>query len=159
MTSLSSAASRRRGRAIGAAGFALATVLSLSACSDDSVNAAPETTVSAPVAVGAAQSVLVDPIEGQALIAEGGVTIIDVRTAPEFAAGHLEDAINIDVESGAFSAGIADLDPSAMYVVYCQSGRRSAIAAAAMVEAGFTQVYDMGGIQDWMAAGLPVVAG
>ena len=44
-------------------------------------------------------------------------------------------------------------------MVYCHSGRRSAIAADAMVAAGFTQVYDVGGIADWEAAGLPVVTG
>ena len=61
---------------------------------------------------------------------------------------------------GALAPPVAEaLDPSATYIVYCQSGRRSALAAAAMVEAGFTQVFDMGGIQDWLAAGLPVVTG
>ena len=86
-------------------------------------------------------------------------TVIDVRTSAEFAAGHLDGAVNLDVEGGECSAGITQLDPSATSSVYCQSGRRSALAAAAMVEAGFARIYDMGGIQGWRAAGLPVVAG
>ena len=100
-------------------------------------------------------------MEGQAKMASlgSGLTVIDVRTPEEFAAGHVDGAINIDVEGGGFSAGIASLDTAAPYIVYCQSGRRSAIAAETMVAAGFTEVYDMGGIQDWVAAGLPVVTG
>ena len=152
---------RRRSRGVGAAGLAVTAVLLLAACGDDSSSAATDPTPdrASKDAAASAQALLVGPVEGQALIAAGGVTVIDVRTGPEFAAGHLEGALNIDVEGGAFSAGISELDPSATYVVYCQSGRRSALAAAAMVDAGFTQVSDMGGIQDWLAAGLPVVSG
>jgi phage shock protein E len=45
------------------------------------------------------------------------------------------------------------------YVVYCRSGNRSAAAAATMAEMGFVEVYDLGGIIDWHAGGLPVVSG
>jgi rhodanese-related sulfurtransferase len=86
------------------------------------------------------------------------LTVIDVRTAEEYANGHIDGAINLDVQGGGFSASIAALDPAAPYIVYCHSGRRSAIAAATMVAAGFTQVHDMGGIQAWIDAGLPIVA-
>ena len=124
-------------------------------CSSDSDSGAT-TTVAAAVA-GA--PTMVDPAAGQALMQQMGaaLTIIDVRTPEEFAAGHIEHAVDIDLEGGGFSAGIASLDPSKAYIVYCHSGRRSAIAAATMVAAGFTQVYDLGGIQAWQDAGLPVV--
>jgi rhodanese-related sulfurtransferase len=87
------------------------------------------------------------------------LTVIDVRTPDEFATGHIEGAVNIDLEGGGFSAAIAALDPTKPYIVYCHSGRRAAIAAATMVSAGFTGVRDMGGIADWQAAGLPIVTG
>ena len=88
-----------------------------------------------------------------------GVTVIDVRTADEFAAGHIENAINIDVEGGSFDAGIADLDKSKTYAVYCHSGRRSLIAANTMADAGFTSIYNLdGGIGAWGAAGYTLVA-
>ncbi len=87
------------------------------------------------------------------------LTVIDVRTPEEFAAGHLEGAVNLDLEGGQFSALIEDLPKNEAYLVYCHTGRRSAIAADTMVEAGFTNVRDMGGIADWEAAGLPVVTG
>ena len=106
-------------------------------------------------------AVKVAPADGAALIESMGddLTVVDVRTAEEFASGHLEGATNIDIEGGQFSALIADLPRDAAYMVYCHSGRRSAIAAQAMIDAGFTQVYDLGGIVDWQAAGLPVVTG
>jgi rhodanese-related sulfurtransferase len=90
-------------------------------------------------------------------VAAGDVIIIDVRTPEEYAQGHLEGAINLDVESGDFEAGLADLDPAAAYSVYCRSGRRSAIAADVMAENGFTEVTDLGSLESAAATtGLPV---
>ena len=90
----------------------------------------------------------VTPAQGQELIQQLGtaLTIIDVRTPEEFAAGHIEGAVNLDLEGGQFSALIEPLDRTRPYMVYCHSGRRSALAADAMVAAGFTDVHDLGGI-------------
>jgi rhodanese-related sulfurtransferase len=82
-------------------------------------------------------------------------TIIDVRTPEEFAAGHLADATNIPVEAADFSERIAELDPFAAYLLYCRSGRRSALAADIMAQAGFTDVVDAGGLEQLLAAGAP----
>ena len=73
-------------------------------------------------------------------------TLIDVRSPEEFAAGHIEDAINLDYESGTLEAELSTLDKNAVYMVYCHSGRRSALATTLMAEAGFTEVTDLGGI-------------
>ena len=130
------------------------------ACRNDDSSAG--TTAAAVATDGAGTgAVKVSPTDGAALIESMGaeLTVIDVRTPGEFAAGHLEGAVNMDVEGGQFSALIADLPTDGAYMVYCQSGRRSALAAQAMIDAGFTQVYDLGGIADWQAAGLPVVTG
>ena len=90
-------------------------------------------------------------------IAEPGVVILDVRTAGEFAAGHIEGAINIDVEGMQFESGIANLDKTATYAVYCHSGRRSGIAVDKMADAGFTSLFNLNsGIADWQANGFPV---
>lgn len=129
-------------------------------CGNDDSSAG--TTAAAVVTDGVGTgAVKVAPADGAALIESMGaeLTVIDVRTPGEFAAGHLEGAVNMDVEGGQFSAMIADLPTDGAYMVYCQSGRRSALAAQAMIDAGFTQVYDLGGIADWQAAGLPVVTG
>ena len=68
--------------------------------------------------------------------------IIDVRTPAEFAEGHVEGAVNLDLESGQFEAELPNLDATLPYIVYCRSGRRSGIAAELMRSNGFSQVTD-----------------
>ncbi len=85
------------------------------------------------------------------------VTLIDVRTPAEFAEGHIAGAELVDLNSGEFPTAIVEFDRSGRYLLYCRSGNRSAQAAAIMAELGFEQVWDMGGIIDWEAAGFPVV--
>ena len=63
--------------------------------------------------------------------------IIDVRTPAEFASGHLDGAVNIDVQSPDFAAQIMELDPNGDYFVYCRSGNRSGQAIAQMNQMGF----------------------
>lgn len=92
-------------------------------------------------------------------IKNAGVVVLDVRTPGEFAAGHIQNAINIDVESSDFDANIAKLDKTKEYDVYCHSGRRSGIATQKMVKAGFTKVFNLdGGIIAWQNAGFPLVS-
>lgn len=92
-------------------------------------------------------------------IAEPGVVILDVRTAGEFYEGHIQGAINIDVEGMQFDSDIAKLDKTKTYAVYCHSGRRSGIAVGKLSDAGFSSLFNLtSGIADWQAKGLPVVA-
>ena len=91
------------------------------------------------IAVGLAGcSSSVDPVQA------AGAVVIDVRTPQEFAEGHLDGAVNIDVNSADFAARIRALDPGARYLVYCRSGNRSAQAVERMKAAGFTSVTDLG---------------
>jgi rhodanese-related sulfurtransferase len=86
--------------------------------------------------------------------------IIDVRTTEEFAAGHLDGAVNYNVEDGTLEQALPSLDPNANYVVYCRSGRRSAIAVDLMKENGFTQIADLGSLDDAAdATGFAIVNG
>ena len=83
--------------------------------------------------------------------------VVDVRTPAEYGTGHLEGAVNIDFQSPSFGGEVSELDPDADYVVYCQSGNRSAQAVSAMRDADLT-VQDAGGIDEAAkATGLPVV--
>jgi len=85
--------------------------------------------------------------------------ILDVRTPAEFASGHLDGAINIDVQAADFEARVSELDPNADYVVYCRSGNRSAAAIDRMADLGFTSLVDGGGVDQAAAAtGLDVVS-
>lgn len=85
-------------------------------------------------------------------------TVIDVRTPAEYAEGHLEGAVNLDLQSASFATAIADLPADGSYIVYCRSGNRSAQAVALMRDAGFTTVVDAGGLDAAAKrTGLPVV--
>lgn len=84
--------------------------------------------------------------------------VIDVRDATEFSEGHVQGAINLNVENGDLAAAFAGLDKGAAYSVYCRSGRRSAIAADLMAKAGFTKVTDLGALEDAAKSlNLPIV--
>jgi rhodanese-related sulfurtransferase len=94
----------------------------------------------------------------QAKAQEAGVVTLDVRTSGEFIGGHLENAINIDVEAMNFDSEIAKLDKNTTYAVYCRSGRRSQIAVDRMKDAGFTKLFNLNaGVEDWISAGMPLV--
>lgn len=83
--------------------------------------------------------------------------IVDVRTPTEYASGHLEDAVNIDFQSSEFASQISELDAELDYVVYCQTGNRSAQAASAMIAEGLS-VQDAGGVEEAAGAtGLEIV--
>jgi rhodanese-related sulfurtransferase len=135
---------RIRSRALAA--VALSATLLLGACS------------SGGEATGATTDVTV--AEAVDVVAQDGMNILDVRTPAEFAAGHLEGAVNIDVQSTSFDSQVAALAKDEEWFVYCRSGNRSGVATDRMAELGFTRMYDLqGGINDWAAAGQPVVTG
>jgi rhodanese-related sulfurtransferase len=84
--------------------------------------------------------------------------ILDVRTPDEYASGHIAGSILIDFNAANFKDEVNKLDKDLTYLIYCRSGNRSASAAKVMVENGFKDVYNMtGGINEWQAAGYPVV--
>jgi phage shock protein E len=93
---------------------------------------------------------VIDSAEGRAIVDAGDALVIDVRSLEEYTDGHLVGAQHIPVEDEALWAQrIQPLDRDRPTVVYCRSGRRSEIAAQLLVDAGFTQVYDLGGVESW----------
>jgi len=102
----------------------------------------------------------VSPDQFMSSAAEAGTVVVDVRTPGEYAAGHVDGAVNIDVESAAFATQISALPKDTTYAVYCRSGRRSTLATGQMADAGFTALVNLeGGIADLQAAGAPIVTG
>ena len=80
---------------------------------------------------------------------ESGYIILDVRTQEEYDEAHIPGAIvipNTEIEARAESE-LPDKDQ--MILVYCRSGRRSKLAADILVELGYTNIYEFGGIIDW----------
>lgn len=84
------------------------------------------------------------------------VTLVDVRTAEEYAEGHIPDALNIDVLQDDFTQkATARLPKDRRVAVYCRSGKRSHKAAALLVKAGYKVVNLKGGWLEWTANRLP----
>lgn len=91
------------------------------------------------------------------LIEDSSVVLLDVRTASEFAEGHIEGAINIDQgQSDFMEKAKAALPMDKKIAVYCRSGRRSANAAGKLAAEGYRCVNLKGGIVAWKEADKPV---
>ena len=88
--------------------------------------------------------------ESKALMdSESGYIIIDARTQEEYDEGHIPGAIMIPEYEIADRAEKELPDKDQLILVYCRSGRRSKIAAEALVKLGYTNVKEFGGIIDW----------
>ncbi len=81
--------------------------------------------------------------------------LIDVRSATEFASGHIPGAANIPLEQVELRA--ADLDPTLPVVLVCQAGTRARLAAELLQPSGKNLVVLEGGTGDWIKAGNPAV--
>lgn len=76
--------------------------------------------------------------------------IVDVRTAEEFAAGHLPNAVNIDIHRADFEQECRSrLKTCQTIAVYCRSGKRSKIAAGRLASIGFRVKEMDGGVMAW----------
>ena len=85
----------------------------------------------------------------QIMDSEEGYIILDVRTQEEYDQGHIPGAILIpDTEITAEAEEVLT-DKDQLILVYCRSGRRSKLAAEALVELGYTNIKEFGGIIDW----------
>jgi rhodanese-related sulfurtransferase len=83
--------------------------------------------------------------------------ILDVRTPGEFAEGHIDGAVNLDVQSPDFAKRLRVLDRKRSYLVYCRTGNRSRRATLAMEELGFRSIFHMTeGIVKWKQQNLPL---
>jgi len=71
---------------------------------------------------------------------------IDVRTAEEYAAGHVTEAINIPYEQIGARVAEVTTDKDDLIYVYCRSGRRSGIAKKTLEDAGYRNVVNVGGL-------------
>lgn len=103
-----------------------------------------------------------EPAALQNMLQQGNVLLIDVRDAPELAAGKVKGAVHVSRGMLEFRA-----DPQSPYynpafkkdvpvVLYCASGGRAALAAKVLRDFGYQAVYTAGAFKDLVAAGLPV---
>ena len=118
--------------------FLLLAVLLLTACGQDKENDQ-----------GAVYMNITAEEAKQIMDSEEGYIILDVRTQEEYDEGHIPGAIVISHEEIAEKAEDVLTDKDQLILVYCRSGRRSKIAAEALVELGYTNIKEFGGIIDW----------
>ena len=77
------------------------------------------------------------------------VIVVDVRTLEEYNEGHIPNAISVPLETIENKAEVKLKNKDDLILVYCRSGRRSREAALKLIENGYTNVIDFGGIKDW----------
>ena len=118
--------------------FLLLAVMLLTACGQDKEN--DQGAVYVNITAGEAK---------QIMDSEEGYIILDVRTQEEYDQGHIPGAIQISHEEIAEKAEEVLTDKDQLILVYCRSGRRSKLAAEALVELGYTNIKEFGGIIDW----------
>ena len=87
--------------------------------------------------------------EAKELMEQGGVTIVDVRTAGEYEEKHIKGALLLPVESIKESPPKQLPNKDATLLVYCRTGVRSRSASEKLISVGYRNVYDFGGIVDW----------
>ena len=85
----------------------------------------------------------------QIMDTQEGYVILDVRSQEEFDGGHIPGAILIPDTEITEKAEQVLTDKNQLILVYCRSGRRSKLAAEALVELGYTNIKEFGGIIDW----------
>ena len=118
--------------------FLLLAVMLLTACGQDTENDQ-----------GAVYVNITAEEAKQIMDSEEGYIILDVRTQEEYDQGHIPGAIVISHEEIAEKAEKVLTDKEQLILVYCRSGRRSKLAAEALVELGYTNIKEFGGIIDW----------
>ena len=118
--------------------FLLLAVMLLAACGQDKEN--NQGAVYVNIAAEEAK---------QIMDTEEGYVILDVRTQEEYDQGHIPGAIVISHEEIAEKAEKVLTDKDQLILVYCRSGRRSKIAAETLLELGYTNIKEFGGIIDW----------
>lgn len=92
----------------------------------------------------------VDKEAFKSAIESGDYVLFDVRTVDEYMEGHIEGAKSLNFLDDKFEKTISNIDKSQKYLIYCQSGGRSAKALKKMEEAGFTHVLELeSGYQSW----------
>ncbi|HEX4895150.1 MAG TPA: rhodanese-like domain-containing protein [Solimonas sp.] len=106
-----------------------------------------------PLAAAETASLPVQALAERLAQTPAAATLLDVRTAEEFAAGHIEGALNIPVQE--LEGRLSELPADAPVIVYCRSGRRATQAAAVLRGRGLTVTEVEGSFLAWQAAGLP----
>jgi rhodanese-related sulfurtransferase len=95
-------------------------------------------------------------LQATQLVNQNKGVFVDVRSAADYAAGHIRDARNIPLPELKARSSELDKFKSKTVIVVCSSGSQSAKAVSLLKSAGFGEVYSLdGGLAAWQAQGLP----
>lgn len=98
------------------------------------------------------------PTAARDLVERENALIVDVRESDEWADARIPGAVHIPLRQ--LLARVDEIPRDRPIIVQCRSGNRSASATRALLEEGFTNVYNLeGGLGDWAADGLPLEYG
>jgi len=126
-----------------------AVVLQTTGANDAAVTAQPGATATPTTQIMGVYQVITAEQAKKIMDTETNITIVDVREPSEYATGHIKNAMLLSVGDIAKLAATALPDKGAKILVYCRSGRRSKVAAEALIALGYTNVLDFGGISNW----------
>ncbi|WP_462249909.1 rhodanese-like domain-containing protein [Ekhidna sp.] len=105
------------------------------------------------------QNDAVETIDAEKLIElqDNGVKVVDVRTAKEFAQGHIPGAINIDFYASDFVERMKTFKNDESIIIHCEVGGRSGKASKILEKESFSKIYDYtGGYKDWKMKGFEI---
>ena len=125
------------------------TVLSLAACTPKGVDNNTVGTISPTMATESKYNKITPAEAKKQLESNKSIILVDVRTEAEYKEGHIKGSILIPYDLIGKEAPAKLIDKTAKIIVYCRSGNRSGIATRELLKMGYTNVYDLGGIQDW----------
>jgi rhodanese-related sulfurtransferase len=91
----------------------------------------------------------ISPVEAKNIMDGEDVIIVDVREDDELEEGYIDGSVNVPSSDFDNLALRLLTDKNATYLIYCRSGKRSAVAAKRLVRMGYKNVLDFGGIMDW----------
>jgi rhodanese-related sulfurtransferase len=142
----------------------LAILVGSTACGNSTTQGGSNTPAAPPSASASMANLKnVSTVEGYDLVNKNSnnpdFIIMDVRTPAEYQSGHLANAVNVDIYAQDFESRLGQMDKDLQYLVYCQTGVRSAQASKTMSELGFTHIFNMLlGIGQWIADGHPTTS-
>ncbi len=110
-------------------------------------SASPTTTPDEAAIAKAVQPI--SPADAKKLIGQQGVVLLDVRDPYEYQTAHIAGAVLLPYYAIAEGAPGLPEDKDATIIVYCRSGRRSAVAAKSLAMLGYNNIRDLGALQDW----------
>lgn len=93
---------------------------------------------------------IIPPAEAKKMLdKDSSIFLLDVRTPEEYEAGHIPKSVLIPVDDLEATVESKLPDKNRVVIVYCRSGRRSALTVEILLKKNYQKVYDMGGINDW----------